>query len=286
MDFQAQGRDDMIAVKKHIVVELYKTFRARLGRIAFFTTIIGVSMPIILFGVVGDKRASTFPGIIGQLLIPSLTVLIGMLSVLLALSTWGDEYTDKTVRTAMCRCPSRLQFVVGKTVALGLTLLGIILAAVIVEVLVATLSHRIQAGAGDLTSHIFSLFQVLAPGIGVWWLGGMVYTGVVAAATIVSRSPALGMVAGLGIYLADLVLGFLGLGGSGINVSAYSVSHNSFGLMMAFIDRWSVPEARLSLPAMEVASLPDPNVAMFRLVVFAIATLVLAYMFLEKQDLV
>ncbi|MBN1314501.1 MAG: hypothetical protein JXA42_03500 [Anaerolineales bacterium] len=276
----------MKAIKLHIVVELYKTFRARLGRIALFTTLIGVSMPIILIGVVGDRRASTFPGIVGQLLIPSLTVLIGILSVLIAVSSWGDEYIYGTVRTVMSRCPARWQFMAGKTVAMGLALLAIITAAAITEMLVATGSHLVQSGVRDLGINLLSLFRILAPGIGIWWLGGMIYTGVVAAVTIGSRSPALGMAAGLGIFMADLIVGFLGLGSSGTTVSAYSISHNSLGLMTTFIDRWSVPGTKITLPAMEVATLPDPNIAMVRLVVFTVATLFLAFILFKKQDLV
>jgi hypothetical protein len=186
----------------------------------------------------------------------------------------------------MSRCPSRRQFWIGKTIALGIALLAIVVAAVIAETLVATGSHLIQSGSQDLSSHLKSSLRILAPSIGIWWLGGMIYTGIVAAATIGARSPALGMIAGLGIFMVDLVLGFLGLGSSGSTLSTYSISHNSFGLMADFIDRWSIPGASITLPAMEFIELPDSNVAIFRLVMLAIATLVLAYIFLKNQDLV
>ena len=92
------------ALKSHIVVELFKIARSRLGRIALFTTFIGVALPIILIGILGEKNMSTFPGVVPQLLLPSLTILIGIISLLLALSSWGDEYEYGTARVVLSRC--------------------------------------------------------------------------------------------------------------------------------------------------------------------------------------
>ena len=169
-------------LKTLVTVELFKSLRARLGRIALFSAFIGGALPIILIGIIGHREASTFPGVVPQVLLPSLTVLTGLISVLLSLSSWGDEYEYGTLRLLLSRSPKRWHFLLAKTAAQALVLLAIIVIALAAELLVGVLSHLIQADPGKLGEQLQSLAQVLPPIIGVWWLAGMVYSGAVTLA--------------------------------------------------------------------------------------------------------
>jgi ABC-type transport system involved in multi-copper enzyme maturation permease subunit len=263
-------------LKRQIVVELFKILRARLGRIALFTAFIGVAAPIILIGILGDRRISTFPGVVPDLLLPSLTLLIGIISVLLALSSWGDEYEHGTVRAVLSRCPERWQFLLGKTAALAIALAAIIVLAVAAEVAVAAASH--------LIGHLKDLMGILLPVMGAWWLAGMVYTAAVTLVVIGSQSPALGMAAGLALFLGDFLLSALGPGGSGAQFGSYSVVNNSYGLIASALGEVYTSGASV-FPLVEALALPEPAEALGRLALYAAATLGVAYLLFRQRDL-
>jgi ABC-2 type transport system permease protein len=269
----------------HVVVELFKTARARLGRIALFTTFIGVALPIILIGILGEKNISTFPGVVPQLLLPSLTLLIGITSVLLSLSSWGDEYEYGTVRVVLSRCPARWQFLLGKTVALAIALAAIIVLALAAEVAVAAGSHLVQIGRAGLAGHLSDLMGVILPIMGAWWLAGMVYTGVVALVVVGTQSPALGMAAGLGYFLGDLLLSGLGLPGSGGGYDNYTLVNNSYGLINSALGDLFRSGSNTIVSGMVTGTLPAPGEALGRLLLYAAATLGLAYFLFRQRDL-
>jgi hypothetical protein len=244
-----------------------------------------VAFPIILIGVLGERGISTFPGVVPQLLIPSLTLLIGIISVLLALSSWGDEYEYGTVRAVLSRCPARWQFLLGKTAALAIAMMVIIVLAVAAETVVATLSHLIQIGETGLGEHLTSLARVILPLMGVWWLGGMVYAGVVSLAVVGGGSPALGMAAGLGYFVGDLLLSGLGLPGAGAEYGDYTLVNNSYGLINSVLGDLFNPGSNSIVSGMVAGALPDPGEALGRLILYAAGTLTVAYFVFRGRDL-
>lgn len=273
-------------LKLQIGAELVKLWRARFGRIAFLAIFLSVTFPVILIGLLGDRNVTTFPGIVNQLLLPSLTLLIGIVSVLLALSSWGDEYEHKTLRTVLGRSPDRRQFVLGKIIALGIALLLIIVLALLVESLVAGLSHIVQVGGDDLGMHLSRLLRVALPMTAVWWLGGMVYIGLAVLATVAGRSPALGMAAALGFFLADFLLSNLGPSGSSADFAQYFVTHNSYGLFAAILrDRFAGASGGMFADLASLG-LPDWDTALTYLLVLAAGCLAATFVFFREQDLV
>lgn len=272
-------------LKTHITVELFKSLRARLGRIALFSAFIGGTVPIILIGIVGNREASTFPSVVPQILLPSLTVLTGLISMLLSLSSWGDEYEHGTVRTLLSRSPERWRSLLGKTAANAIVLLAIILVALTGELLIAILSHLIQADAADLPEHLQSLIRVLPPIIGVWWLAGMVYSAVVTLVVTGGQSSTLGMIGGLGLFLGDLLLSNLGSGNSSGWAGEYSIINNCYRLISSILgDLYGHSEGG-SFPGMVETAPADPGQALGRLALYAAGTLVLAYLLFQRRDL-
>ena len=269
----------------HIKVELFKILRSRLGRIALITTFAGMAVPTILIAALGDQRVSTFPTVVVQLLLPSLSILLGIISVIMALSSWGDEFEHGTIRTVLSRCPARWQFVLGKTVALAITLLAIIALAIAVEVLVATSSHFLQLGSMGLADNLNRLFRVIAPLAAVWWLGGMVYCGVVSLVTVGGQNSALSMIMGLGLFLADLLLGGFGLTGAGSQYRPYSIIHNSLGVMYPLLDHHFNPSSGVLFSEMTSMSLPEPGQALFRLLLYAAGTSLLTLLIFNHRDI-
>lgn len=269
---------------RQIGVELFKIVRARLGRIALFSAFVGGAAPIILIGIIGNREASTFPGVIPQVLLPSLTVLTGLISTLLSLSSWGDEYEHGTLRLMLSCSPERWRSLLAKTVANALALLVIIVVALAAELLVGILSHLIQNDAGKLTKELGSLARVLAPIIGVWWLAGMVYSGVVTLVIIGTQSPTLGMIGGLGLYLGDLLLSNLGLSSGGW-MGEYSIINSSFSLIAAILgDLYRHCEGALFSGMAEMAT-DDPGQVASKLVLYSVGALLLSYLFFRQRDI-
>jgi ABC-type transport system involved in multi-copper enzyme maturation permease subunit len=120
--------------------------------------------------------------------------------------------------------------------------------------------------------------------MGVWWLAGMVHTGVVTLAVVSGQSPALGMTAGLGLFLGDLLLSGLGLPGSG-GYENYTIVNNSYGLINSVLGDLFKPGSNTIVSGMVAATLPEPGQALGRLALYAAGTLILAYLLFQRRDL-
>ena len=271
-------------LKTLVTVELFKSLRARLGRIALFSAFIGGALPIILIGIIGNREASTFPGVVPQVLLPSLTVLTGLISVLLSLSSWGDEYEYGTLRLLLSRSPKRWHFLLAKTAAQALVLLAIIVIALSAELLVGVLSHLIQADPGKLGEQLQSLAQVLPPIIGVWWLAGMVYSGAVTLAITGGQSPTLGMIGGLGFYLGDLLLSNLGLGFSGW-IGKVSIINSAFSLIASVLGGLYRQSGGALFSGMSEMAPAGPGQVLSRLILYSAGALLLAILIFRQRDI-
>lgn len=268
-----------------ILAELFKVWRARLGRVAILTAIIGTALPVALIALLGDERVTTFPSVVAQLFIPSLTLLTGISSILLAISSWGEEFEYGTARTVLSRRPARWQFALGKTTALAVAVVTVILAAVGTEALVATVSHLIQVGGEGTGPHLRSLARVMPRLVAVWWLMGMVYVGLVSLATVGGRSSAVGMAAGLGLFIGDFLLSGLGSAGSVEEYGTYSIINNAFGLITSVLGDSFESGSGAPFPEMAALALPEPTRALGVLILYTAATLLMAYLLLQHRDL-
>jgi ABC-type transport system involved in multi-copper enzyme maturation permease subunit len=269
---------------RQISIELFKTRRARLGRIALFSAFIGGALPIILIGIIGDRGASTFPGVVPQVLLPSLTVLTGLVSMLLSLSSWGDEYEHGTLRLMLSRSPERWRALLAKTAASALALLAIIVVALAAELLVGVLSHVIQSDVTSLLEQLLSLAPLLPPIVGVWWLAGMVYSSAVTLVITGGRSPTLGMIGGLGLYLGDLLVSNLGLNSAGW-IGDYSIINNAFGLIASHLGDLYRQSGGALFSGIAGMAPVDPGQIVGRLLLYSAGTLFLAYLVFRQQDI-
>lgn len=264
--------------------ELLKLARARFGRILLVTSLVSVTLPVTLIGVLGDRNMTTFPGVVIHLLLPTLTLLAGLASLLLAVSIWGQEYTDGTLRIALIRCPSRGRLLAGKMAALAVGLAAVILAALAVEVLVAGLSHGLQLGGRGLAGHLWTLARISVPLAAIWWLCGLVYAGLIILVTVASRSAALGMAAGLALFLADFTLSSLGPSGPDSWIMRYLVTNNGYALITPLVaGRYDVTAGGM-FAGLAAQSLPAAPDALLTLLGMAGGSLLLAYALLARRD--
>ena len=266
------------------LAELLKIWHARFGRIVVVTCVVSVVLPITLIAVLGDQNATTFPGVVTNLFLPTLTLLTGIVSLLLAVSTWGGEYSDRTLGTALIRCPSRWGLLLGKMTALVAGMAVIIVLAVTVETVVASFSHWLQLGGRDLGGHLLALARIGLPLVAIWWLSGLVYAGLVILITVGLRSPALGMAAGLGLFMFDFILGSLGPSGPDAWYVRYLVTNNSYGLIAPLMaGRFDVTAGGMfaQLASLNLPTAPD---ALATLLCLVGGTLALAYLFLAYRD--
>jgi ABC-type transport system involved in multi-copper enzyme maturation permease subunit len=211
--------------------------------------------------------------------------LTGIASLLLAVSTWGGEYSDRTLRTTLIRYPSRWGLLLGKMAALAAGIAVIIVLATLVETLVASLSHWVQLGGRDLGTHLLVMARIGLPLAAIWWLTGLVYAGLVILITVGLRSPALGMAAGLVLFLFDFIMGSLGPSGPDAWYVRYLVTNNSYGLIAPLMaGRFDVTAGGM-FAQLASLNLPAAADALATLLCFVGGTLGLAYLLLAYRDI-
>jgi ABC-2 type transport system permease protein len=136
----------------------------------------------------------------------------------------GNEYGWGTIRLVLSRRPNRAQFVLA-----GLLILSVFVAvSLIIAVLFSCLAG---AAVALLTGHaIFNSSELTGAFIGVLikeflatWYVLLFYLAVSYAAGTLFRSAAVGIGAGIGITLADLIIGgiFMGLGGRWADIARH-----------------------------------------------------------------
>jgi hypothetical protein len=141
----------------------------------------------------------------------------------------GNDYELGTVRVFLSQGVERYQFILSRvlaTVVLALAnglayLCGGLLAAVVAHIALSDVPLGEAAGSSLLWSALKAA--------GVIGLTGFVFAGVVMLALVLGKNAWVGMLAGLGSFLADVFPGTLGI--TSTDASRYSVTTHAFSLL-------------------------------------------------------
>ena len=143
---------------------------------------------------------------------PDLMMFLGMIMIVLAVLALGSDFDLGTVRTTLSRGVPRSLFIAAKVLT--------VISAALVNAAIYVSAGMVAIAVVHLANDGPSIFE--AAGADILWRGlasvGMVGTvtfvlaGIVMLAVVLGRSSWMGMLAGLGFFFADFIVGGLGVG--------------------------------------------------------------------------
>jgi ABC-2 type transport system permease protein len=119
----------------------------------------------------------------------------------------GSEYGWNTLRPLVARSSSRADLLSAKWIAVGLYTIFMVIVAVLVSLLAATIASVFMGGAVSLPA---AVWDDMLLGTLRWMIATMPYAAIAFAAALMTRSNAAGIAIGIGLNFAEvLVLGLL-----------------------------------------------------------------------------
>ena len=186
--------------------------------------------PIELFLAVRvSHEQAVFPQVIRFLYAGEVLLVVAVTTAVVSVMALGNDYELGIVRTILVGGVERHQFVVSKVLATVVAALangcayitGTLLATVVTHLALSDVPLRKAAG-------VRLIWRALAS-VGVVGLVGFCFAGVVILALVVGRNAWVGILAGLGVFLADFLLGGLSIFPS--DLYRYTVSYHALSLL-------------------------------------------------------
>jgi ABC-type transport system involved in multi-copper enzyme maturation permease subunit len=181
------------------------------------------------FLLLADKESAVFPKVTTLMFIGEVLLLFTLTTVVVAVLALGNDYELGTVRAILSRGVPRHQFLLAKVAATVIAALANGLAYMTSGVLAASLAHLAysdvplaEAAGANLVWRALGVVMVLG-------LTGFVAAGVVMLALVLGRSAWIGMLAGLGGFLGDFIVG--GLRFVQTTAYRYTVSYHALSLL-------------------------------------------------------
>ncbi len=229
-------------------------------------------------------RDATFPLVSRYLFSGDVVLFIALATVVVSVLALGNDYELGTVRIILTRGVTRPQFILSKVIAtLGATLVNAL--AYIGSAVLSTFAVHLLYSDTPLFEAAGSDILLRALGAaGVVTLVGLVSSGIVMLALVLGRSAWMGMLAGLGYFFADFVIGGMGLAHQGPLENAYRYAITYYAL--SILERLFPSDPRLSMARSWMAEGPAGVwEALLLLLVYGAALTVLAIWLFRRQDL-
>ena len=191
-------------------VEMAKFWRRPVARVVLVLMLLGpVGAEGILIAV--DKNSAVYPGVASVLFAGSTLMFVALATVVVAVLALGNDYELGTVRTFLSRGVGRSHFILSKVTTTVSAALANGLAYLSSGLLVTWIAHTtysdvplLEATGADLPWRALGAILVVG-------LVGFVSSGVVMLALVLGRSSWMGMLGGMGYFLADFYVGGLWL---------------------------------------------------------------------------
>ncbi|MEJ2571600.1 MAG: ABC transporter permease subunit [Anaerolineales bacterium] len=229
-------------------------------------------------------RDATFPQITQFLFSSDMLMMIALMTVVISVLALGDDYELGTVRTVISRGAKRHFYIISKIIATvcaafinGLVfMLAAFAATLVVHISYSAVPFSEAAGA--------DIVWRLLGATGVIGLVNFVLSGVVMLALVLGRSSWAGMLAGLGYFFGDFIVGGLG-SGSLLGVKdayRYTVAYHAISVNELFFPS----DPSVSLPRAWIETgLADPTSAIIVLLLFGAVLAGIAMFIFQRQDL-
>ena len=225
-----------------------------------------------------SHEQAVFPQVIRLLYAGEVLLVVAVTTVVVSVMALGNDYELGIVRTILVGGVERHQFVVSKVLATVVAALangiaymaGTLQATTVTHLALSDVPLREAAGA--------SLVWRALEWVGVVGLVGFCFAGVVVLALVVGRSAWVGMLAGLGVFLADFAVGGLNVFPS--TLYRYTVSYHALSLLARHVASGTGLSASLGGYALSA-----PSRALVVLLMYGCGLILVAVLVFRRQDL-
>jgi ABC-type transport system involved in multi-copper enzyme maturation permease subunit len=264
-------------------VEWMKYWNKAVARVVLGSMVIlPVGAEILLANL--SIRDAMLPRVSQFIFSPDLLMFLGMIMIVLAVLALGSDFDLGTVQTTLSKGVPRAQFIAAKVltvIAAGLVNAAVYVSAGMVAVAVVHLTSGgpsiFEAGGGDI------LWRGLAS-VGMVGAVTFVLAGIVMLAVVLGRSSWMGMLAGLGFFFVDFIVGGFGIGDFlGIaDTHRYTMTYHA----LSVYERLFPSDPALSLPhAWAGEPLIEAQHALIILLLYGVGATVAAIFAFNRQDL-
>jgi ABC-type transport system involved in multi-copper enzyme maturation permease subunit len=229
-------------------------------------------------------RDAMYPRVSQFIFSPDLMMFLGMIMIVLAVLALGSDFDLGTVRTTLTRGVPRARFITAKVItviAAALVNAAVYVSAGMAAVAIVHLAKGgppiFEAGGGDF------LWRGLAS-VGMVGTVTFVLAGIVMLAVVLGRSSWMGMLAGLGYFFADFIVGGFGIGDLlGIaDPHTYTMTYYALNVY----ERLFPSDPTLSLPrAWAGEPLIEAQHALIILLLYGVGATATAIVAFNRQDL-
>ena len=229
-------------------------------------------------------RDATFPQITQFMFSSFMLMMIALMTVVISVMALGNDYELGTVSVVLSRGVERYQFILSKIIATvsaaftnGLVFMIAGFASTYVVHITYSTVPFVEAAGGDMFWRLLGATCVIA-------LVNFVLSGVVMFALVLGRSSWVGMLAGLGYFFGDFIVGGLGSGSVlGINDAyRYTVVYHAISIN----ERFFPSDQAVSLPRTWIEDgIATPLSAVIVLLLYGAILAVISILLFRRQDL-
>jgi ABC-type transport system involved in multi-copper enzyme maturation permease subunit len=264
-------------------VEVLKYWRRPVARLVLLVMFFG---PIVGEAILASfsLRDATFPQITQFMFSADMLMMIALMTVVVSVMALGNDYDFGTVRGILNRGVERYQFILSKIIATvgaafayGLVFITTAFLSIYVVHIVFSDVAFVEAAGRDILWRLFLTTGVIG-------LGNFVLSGVVMLALVLSRSSWVGMLAGLGYFFGDFIVGGLGSGSVlGMKTAyRYTLAYHAISIT----ERLFPSDATVSLPRAWIEQgFAEPASAVVVLLLYGAMLTLISILVFRRQDL-
>lgn len=264
-------------------IEILKFWRKSTARVVLVFMFVGPILGEIALASFSIRDA-TFPQITQFMFSSDMMMMIALMMVVVSVMALGNDYELGTVNVVLSRGVDRYQFIFSKiiaTVSAALTSGFVFMISAFGSTFVVHVTYSdvpfVEAAGGDIVWRLIGA-------IGVIGLVNFVLSGVVMLALVLGRSSWVGMLAGLGFFFGDFIIGGLGSGKVlGVNDAyRYTVVYHAISINEQFFPS----DPSVSLPRAWIEfGFATPLKAVIMLLLYGATLAVISILLFRRQDL-
>jgi ABC-type transport system involved in multi-copper enzyme maturation permease subunit len=275
--------DSLGTLSRLTQIEILKFWRKSTARVVLVFMFVGPILGEIALASFSIRDA-TFPQITQFMFSSDMLMMIALMTVVISVMALGNDYELGTVSVVLSRGVERYQFILSKIIATvsaaftnGLVFMIAGFASTFVVHITYSTVPFVEAAGGDMFWRLLGATCVIA-------LVNFVLSGVVMFALVLGRSSWVGMLAGLGYFFGDFIVGGLGSGSVlGINDAyRYTVVYHAISIN----ERFFPSDPAVSLPRAWIEDgIATPLSAVIVLLLYGAILAVISILLFRRQDL-